>query len=86
MQGIDLSVICPGFVTTRMTEGNPFPMPFLMDAERAARIVQGGLAANRARIAFPFPMRLAAWLLAALPPGLTDRAMGRLPAKAAMEA
>lgn len=85
-EGIDLSVICPGFVTTRMTEGNPFPMPFLMDAERAARIVQGGLAANHARIAFPFPMRLAAWLLAALPPGLTDRAMGRLPAKAAMEA
>ena len=85
-EGIDLSVICPGFVTTPMTEGNAFPMPFLMDAERAARIVQSGLAANRARIAFPLPMRLATWLLAALPPGVTDRAMRGLPAKAAAEA
>jgi short-subunit dehydrogenase len=85
-EGVGVSVICPGFVTTRMTQGNAFPMPFLMDAERAARIVQDGLAASRARIAFPLPMRLATWLLAALPPGLTDRAMRGFPAKAPAEA
>jgi short-subunit dehydrogenase len=84
--GVGVSVICPGFVVSPMTAGNAFPMPFLMDAERAARIVRDGLAANRARIAFPLPMRLATWLLAALPPGLTDRAVGRLPATAAIGA
>ena len=36
-EGVEVSVICPGFVTTRMTEGNRFPMPFLMDADQAAR-------------------------------------------------
>jgi short-subunit dehydrogenase len=83
-EGIGVSVICPGFVTSRMTEGNAFPMPFLMDSARAARIIADGLAANRARIAFPLPMRLSAWMLAALPPGLTDPAMRRLPNKRAM--
>jgi short-subunit dehydrogenase len=82
--GIGLSVICPGFVTSRMTAGNPFPMPFLMDSARAARIVVEGLAANRARIAFPLPMRVAAWMLAALPPAATDPAMRGLPKKQAV--
>jgi short-subunit dehydrogenase len=80
-EGIGVSVICPGFVTSRMTQGNAFPMPFLMDSARAARIIADGLSANRARIAFPLPMRLATWVLAALPPAATDPAMRGLPKK-----
>ncbi len=79
--GIAVSVICPGFVRTPMTDVNPYPMPFLMDAERAARIIRRGLAANRARIAFPWPTYAVAWLLGAMPPALTDRLLGRLPEK-----
>jgi hypothetical protein len=48
-------------------------MPFLMDADRAARIIQRGLARDRGRIAFPWPMYALAWLLAALPDRLVDR-------------
>ena len=84
-EGIGVTVICPGFVTTRMTQGNRFPMPFVMDASRAARVIADGLAANRARIAFPLPMRLGTWLLAGLPPALTDPALRRLPPKGAFE-
>ncbi|MPY74526.1 MAG: SDR family NAD(P)-dependent oxidoreductase [Alphaproteobacteria bacterium] len=40
--GIRVSVICPGFVRSRITEANPFPMPLLMDADRAARIICRG--------------------------------------------
>lgn len=83
-EGIEVSVICPGFVATRMTASNHFQMPFLMDARRAAEIIIEGLAADRARIAFPWPMRLATWLLAALPVPLTDPLMRGLPEKAAM--
>ena len=79
--GIAVSVICPGFVKSRMTEANDFPMPFLMEAEDAAAIIRRGLARNRARIAFPFPLYAAMWLLAALPPALTDRWLARLPKK-----
>ena len=79
--GITVSVICPGFVASPMTSGNPYPMPMLMPAEQAARIIRRGLAKDRARIAFPLPMYAAAWLLGALPPALTDSWMRRLPKK-----
>ncbi len=81
-EGIQVSTICPGFVRSPMTEVNSFAMPFLMDVDRAARIIRRGLARNAGRIAFPWPMYALAWLLAALPPALTDRGLQRLPAKA----
>jgi len=79
--GIAVSVICPGYVRTPMTAANDFPMPLLMDAERAARIVRHGLERNRAHIAFPWPLYAAVRLLSALPPGLTDPVLRRLPEK-----
>lgn len=72
-QGIRVRAICPGFVTTPMTSHNDFHMPFLMNAERAAEIVVRGLARNRPRIAFPWPMTLGIWLVAALPTRWSDR-------------
>lgn len=80
-EGIAVSVICPGFVRSRMTAVNRFPMPFLVEADEAAAIIRRGLARNRARIAFPWQMAAIIWLLSVLPPGLTDRALGRLPGK-----
>jgi short-subunit dehydrogenase len=80
--GIAVSVICPGFVRSAMTEQNNFPMPFLMEADRAARIIIRGLARDRGRIAFPWQMYGAAWLVQSLPPWTTDRFMRGLPAKA----
>lgn len=79
--GIRVSVICPGFVRSRMTDGNVFPMPFLMDADRAAAIILRGLARNRARIAFPWPMYAAALLVQAMPSALAERISRSLPAK-----
>jgi short-subunit dehydrogenase len=79
--GIAVSVICPGYVKTPMTDVNKFPMPMLMDSARAARIIRRGLARNRARIAFPWPMYALVRLIAALPPGLIDPLLRRLPEK-----
>lgn len=79
--GLEVSVICPGFVESRITAGNRFPMPFLVPADKAARIIRRGLARNRARISFPWPMAALAWLGAALPPALTDPLINRLPRK-----
>lgn len=77
--GIEVSVICPGFVRSRMTEGNPYPMPLLMDAERAAAIIRRGLARDRARIAFPFALYALAWWFASLPAWLSDALLPRPP-------
>ncbi len=80
-KGVGVSVICPGYIDTPMTQRNRFPMPFLMDAPSAARLIKRRLARNKARIAFPWPMAAAVWLLQALPPGAIDRLLARLPRK-----
>ncbi|MBY0430844.1 MAG: SDR family NAD(P)-dependent oxidoreductase [Rhodospirillales bacterium] len=79
--GIKVSVICPGFVVSRMTAVNKFPMPFLMKADKAAALIARGLDRNRGRIAFPWPMLLAAWLAAALPDRWVETLVKPLPAK-----
>lgn len=79
--GIEVSVICPGFVKSRITDRNRFPMPFLMDAHRAASIIKRGLERNRGRIAFPLPTYLMAWSVAMLPAALADALLAHTPAK-----
>ena len=79
--GIAVSVVCPGFVATPMTARNPFPMPLIMSAERAAAIIARGLDRRRARIAFPWLLHLLARLLAAVPPAWIDPLLTRPPAK-----
>ncbi len=79
--GVAVSVVCPGFVKSPMTAVNDFPMPFLVEAERAAALIKRGLARNKARIAFPWPLAVAIWLLAALPPALTDPLLRHMPEK-----
>lgn len=51
--GITFSVINPGFVRTPLTAKNKFPMPFLIDAEVAARHIFEGMAKGKFEIAFP---------------------------------
>lgn len=84
--GIEVSVICPGFVRTPMTDVNPFPMPFLMAPEDAARRIQAGLAANKGVIAFPFPLFALVRLVEALPFTVRDRLLRLLPRKPARKA
>jgi len=79
--GLEVCVICPGFVRTPMTDVNRYSMPFLMDADRAARLIRRGLARNRGRIAFPLPMYAVVWLFAALPAMVIDPILRRLPEK-----
>ncbi len=78
---VGVSVICPGFVESRITAGNRFAMPLFMKAAKAARIIRRGLAKNRPRIAFPLRLYFLVWLLAALPPGWTDRLFAKMPDK-----
>ncbi len=79
--GIEVSVICPGYVRTPMTDANRFPMPFLMPADKAARIIRAGLARNRSRIAFPWRMYALLWTLQLIPVAVTDAIVARLPRK-----
>jgi short-subunit dehydrogenase len=79
--GVGVSVVCPGFVASRITAANDFKMPFFMSADRAAGIIARGLAGNRARIAFPWQTFAISGFIGLLPPGITARLLSKLPAK-----
>ncbi len=78
---VNVTVICPGFIRTPMTDVNGFRMPMLMEPDRAAQLIRRGLARNRARIAFPLRLYALVWLLGALPPSLTDPLFRKMPEK-----
>ncbi|OHC74770.1 MAG: short-chain dehydrogenase [Rhodospirillales bacterium RIFCSPLOWO2_12_FULL_58_28] len=81
-EGVQVSVICPGFVVSRMTAENKFPMPFLMDAGKAAQKIIHGLESDRPLIAFPWPMYMVMRIIGVLPARMADRLLNRMPKKA----
>lgn len=80
-EGIQVSVICPGFVRSRITDKNTCPMPFFMEADKAAEIIAHRIEKNVGLIAFPFPMRLSVYLLSILPNCISGFIYGKLPHK-----
>ena len=77
-EGVEVSVVLPGYVDSAMCRAMPGPKPFLWTAERAARTIRRGLARNQARISFPFPLNLGTWLLAVIHPSLAQWFVKRL--------
>ena len=59
--GVRLVLINPGFIDTPLTAKNPFPMPFLMPADKAAERVYRGLIDGRG-FEITFPRRFT-WML-----------------------
>ncbi len=79
--GVRVSVICPGWIVTPLTDRNDFPMPFLMSAARAATRIQRGLATGKTLLLFPRRLGLPLLLLAALPHALRRALLGAIPEK-----
>jgi NAD(P)-dependent dehydrogenase (short-subunit alcohol dehydrogenase family) len=76
--GVDLRLVNPGFVATRLTAQNAFAMPSLLTPEDAARRILAGLAGSRFEIAFPFGFVTWMRLLRLLPYRLYFPLMARL--------
>jgi len=68
--GIQMTVIHPGFVKTPLTDRNEFAMPFLMEAEEAARRIVDGLERGTFEIAFPRRLTFLLKVARCLPYGL----------------
>jgi short-subunit dehydrogenase len=64
-RGIAVTTICPGFVRTPMTDTHPFKMPWLLEADEAARRIARALKRRVKVYNFPWQtallMRLAGW-------------------------
>ena len=52
-QGIDVSIVYPGFVDTRLTRANDFEMPFKLTTEQAVSRIINGIEKRKKEIAFP---------------------------------
>ena len=66
-EGIDVSIIYPGFVQTPLTDKNTFPMPFRIPVETAARIIVRRLEKGRKAIHFPWRFTVPYKILALAP-------------------
>jgi short-subunit dehydrogenase len=71
--GIRITTVNPGFIVTPMTEKNKFKMPFLMKADRAAKIIVDGIERGKRIVEFPFPMSMAMRFLRVVPAWMFDR-------------
>jgi len=78
--GIDVSVLCPGFVRVKQSPGKK-RKPLQLEVEDATRLMHGAILRRATHYAFPWPMALAVNLGRLLPAALYDRILaGRGPA------
>lgn len=78
--GVDLRLINPGFVATRLTDKNTFKMPSVMPPEAAAKEILKGLSSSKFEIIFPWGFVRIMKLLRLLPYPLYLRIASRLKA------
>ena len=76
--GVHVSSVAPGFVRTPATDSNEFPMPFIIEAEEAARRIADGLANNKTHIAFPKRFTFLLRLINLLPRSLYVKLVGKV--------
>lgn len=75
--GVRVLTICPGYIATPMTARNRYRMPFILEADDAARRFARAIAAGRAFSVIPWQMALVGPILSALPNALFDRLASR---------
>jgi NAD(P)-dependent dehydrogenase (short-subunit alcohol dehydrogenase family) len=79
--GISVVTICPGYIATPMTENNPYPMPFIMPADGAARRMAEAVERRKRFVVIPWQMGVVGAVLKVLPRPLYDRLLARAPRK-----
>lgn len=79
--GIRVITVCPGYITTAMTHGNPYPMPFIMSADAAARKIVRVIERGTSYAVLPWQMAIVACLLRIVPNWLFDRVLADAPTK-----
>jgi short-subunit dehydrogenase len=84
--GVKVTTICPGYIATPMTKRNPYRMPFLLDADDAARRFARAIDAQKSYAIVPWQMAIVGRLMGLLPNAVYDRLAakaGRKPRKVA---
>jgi len=73
-ENVRVSVVCPGYVTTAMTETHIGNHPHEISAEKAARLIEAGITRNKAMIGFPQPLYFLSLITPLIPDAITRMA------------
>jgi len=79
--GVSVVCVCPGYIDTPMTQVNRFRMPFILDADKGARLIARAIAAKRRVAVIPWQMAFISVLMRIMPDWLYDRLAARAPRK-----
>lgn len=66
-RGIHVTAIAPGFIDTPLTQKNNHKMPFLMSAEKAAKLIKRAIEKKKVLYVFPFRMKMIVSILDKMP-------------------
>ena len=80
--GVAVVTICPGYIATPMTDANPYRMPFLLDADKGARLIARAIDRRKRFYVLPWQMVAVGWMLRHLPRPIYDAVFARAPRKA----
>jgi len=75
--GVSVVTLCPGFVETPLTARNPYRMPFLIPADKAARLMANAIEDKRRFYVLPWQMAVLGKALRCLPRPIFDRVVAR---------
>lgn len=79
--GVDVVTICPGYIETPLTDVNPYPMPFILSAEKAAIMIVRAINTRRRFVVLPWQMAIIFRLLKMLPDWAYDKLFANAPHK-----
>ena len=79
--GVRVITICPGYVQTPMTAVNPYPMPFILSPDEAARRIARAIASGKSFAVIPWQMGLVGRVIKLLPNWLYDLLFSKAPHK-----
>jgi len=79
--GVKVVTICPGYIKTAMTAANPYPMPFMLETDEAAKRMVRAIERQTSFAVIPWQMGLVGCLLKLLPRWLYDRLFAHAPHK-----
>lgn len=79
--GVKVITLCPGYIKTPLTDINPYPMPFILDADVAARRIARVIDRGCSFAVVPWQMALVGRILKLLPNWLYDLLFSKAPHK-----
>jgi short-subunit dehydrogenase len=79
--GVQVVTICPGYIKTPMTDLNPYPMPFILEPDEAAKRMAKAIDSGKSLTVIPWQMGLVGKIMKLLPNWLYDLVFMNAPHK-----